>query len=116
MILEFPNLDTLQLALTSGLIPPEVSAAPAAAAVGERGTAWVATTVKVSDAAQKELARLGVQAAQSLGAAEQFRCLCWAQLLPLRREAEPGAVTAQTPVLFELSGSRPLPGLVNEML
>src|SRR5438045_4098413 len=102
MILEFPNLDALQLALTGGLVPAEVSAAPALAAVGERGTVWVATTVKLPPAAQKELRRLGVQPAGSLGDGEQFRCLCWPQVLPLQREAEPAAVTPQMPVLFEL--------------
>lgn len=115
MIFEFPNLDTLRFALTSGLIPAEVSSFPATAARGDAGTVWVEPSIQLSYSAQKELRRIGVEQVQKMGS-EPFSCLTWLQILPLRKEGEPVNPTLQTPVLFELPSSRMLPGLVSEML
>jgi hypothetical protein len=116
MFLEFPDLDTLQLALTSGLVPTEVSTAPVTAALGTDGTVRLDPSVKLALAAHKGLVRLGAQTVAGPGSSEPISYRSWLQLLPLRREATPASITGQTPVLFELPSSRLLPGLVGEML
>lgn len=115
MILYFPDLDTLRLALTSGAVPTSVSLAPAVAAVEDAGPLWLQPAVAVPRAAQAELRRLGVQMVKENGALLAEEVSCWPQLLPVRR-AELPALTPQTPVLFELSNTKQLPELVGEML
>jgi hypothetical protein len=113
-VLNFPDLDTLYLALTSGAVPPAVSLAPVVAGFADDGHVWLQPSVAPSRAAQTELRRLGVQAVKVLPIpAAEFSC--WLQLIPLR-PGEASVLSSQTPVLFELPSSSELPALVREML
>jgi hypothetical protein len=115
MILHFPNLDTFRLALMSGVVPADISQAPARAGVDEEGRAWIEPATALSRSAQSELRKLGVQSVKENAAVLAEEIHCWPQLLPLRRERLPN-LSAQTPVLFELSNPDQLPELVGEML
>ena len=43
MILKFPDLDTLRLALVTGAVPPAVTQTPASAGFDDQGPVWVET-------------------------------------------------------------------------
>ncbi len=116
MILKFPDLATLRLALTSGAVPPAVSAAPVTGADDVDGSVWVEAAGSLPRASQNELKRLGVQAVRSNGAELVAEVCCWAQLLPLQADPGPPAVTDQTPVLFEVASGEALAELITEML
>ncbi len=115
-VLYFPDLDTLQLSLTSGVVPPAVSQEPVSAAFDADGHVWLKASVALPRPVQNELRRLGVHVVKSLDAADVRDYSCWPQLIPLQREATPQTPGGQTPVLFELSGPGELPGLVSEIL
>jgi hypothetical protein len=115
MILKFADLPTLRLALVSGVVPPTVAAAPAVADFSEAEQIWVETKVRLTQAAQAELRKLGVQTERS-GAVSGARVSCWAELLPLSADAAPPAQPEQTPVLFELSRGEELARLALEIL
>src|SRR5262249_27386633 len=116
MILHFCKQYALQLALTSGAVPAEVSAAPVVAGFREDGGVLVQPAAKVPAAAQKKLQRLGVQMVRNFGPVVAFECLCWAQVLPLQEERPPVSTADQTPVLFELPDAKALPELTAEIL
>jgi hypothetical protein len=116
MILKFPDLDTLHLALTAGAVPPAVSSSPVVSGEDDGGALWVETAETLPRASQNELKKLGVQFARANGAALTTDASCWAEILPLSPEAGPPAVTDQTPVLFEVTGGPALTELVSEIL
>jgi hypothetical protein len=116
MILKFPDLATLRLALTSGAVPPAVSAAPVTGGDDVDGSVWVEAAGPLPRASQNELKRLGVQTVRSNGAELAAEVYCWAQLLPLEPDPGPPAVTDQTPVLFEVASGGVLAELITEML
>ncbi len=115
MILKFPNLDTLKLALTSGAVPPAISQGAATAGFDEQDQVWVDTSISLPRAALNELKRLGVQSAKTNGAALSAAVGSWLEILPLRPDPTPLEKPEQTPVLFDLAGAELL-GLVNEIL
>jgi hypothetical protein len=114
MLLHFPNLDTLQLALTSGTLPAAVSLAPVTAAFDEAGV-WVEASVAVPKGVQGDLRRLGVQFAKSADGLDRQALSCWPQVLPLQK-TDQLTLTTTTPVLFELRQTALLPALVAEIL
>jgi len=116
MIVKFPDLDTLRLALTSGAIPADVSQKPAVAGFGEQDQLWVETSAKLSAAAQKELKRLGALVCKASGATLSTEVSCWLELLPLVPEPASPNTLEQTPVLFDVHGGEELSRLVLEML
>ena len=116
MILKFPDLDTLCLALTSGAVPSAVSQAAAVAGADDRGQMWVEPGAALSRAAQNDLRRLGVQSCKTGGAGETFPVGCWPEILPLRPDADPLDRLEQTPILFETRGQDDLGRLVVEIL
>jgi hypothetical protein len=116
MILNFPDLDTLRLALTSGAVPGPVALAPAVAGFGGDGRVWVEPSVDPPRKAQNELRRLGVAVGKTAGTAPAVEVSCWLQLLPLQRSADPGARPEQAPVLFDVAEGEPLSSLVTEIL
>jgi hypothetical protein len=116
MILKFPDLATLQLALTSGAIPPAVSRSAAVAGFSEPDLVWVETRASLSRAVQAELKRLGVQVCRSSGAALATEVDSWLELLPLEPDLDPLLGLEQTPVLFELPDGAHLSQLATEML
>jgi hypothetical protein len=116
MIVKFPNLETLRLALSSGAVPAEVAQKAAVAGFGEEDQLWVETSARLSAAVQKELKRLGVMVCRASGAALSTEVSCWLELLPLVPDDTPLDRLEQTPVLFEVPRGDELPRLVLEML
>jgi hypothetical protein len=114
MVLHFPNVETLQLALTSGILPAAVSLAPVSAAFDNAGV-WVETSVSVPTSVQNNLRRLGVQPVKNGGGPAVQPLSCWPQILPLERSGAL-ALGGQTPVLFELRQAGLVPELVAEIL
>jgi hypothetical protein len=113
MILQFPDHDTLRLALTSGVVSAEVSVAPAVGGVDEAGRPWLDATVDAATA--KKLARLGVtQPAARPGASEELHN--WLQALPLVRDEKSAEIGNGREVIFELPEATRLPEVVGEML
>ena len=116
MIVKFPDLDTLQLALTSGAIPAEVAQKAAVAGFGDEDQLWVETSARLSAAVQKELKRLGAVVCKASGAALSTEVSCWLELLPLVPDDTPVEALEQTPVLFDVPRGDELTRLVLEML
>ncbi|HZT79550.1 MAG TPA: hypothetical protein VFA26_04995 [Gemmataceae bacterium] len=102
MLLTFPDLDTLRLALTTGAVPPPVGQAAAAAGFDADGRVSVQPSVAVPHAAQNDLRKLGVEVAMGNGTPLAESVCCWPQLLPLQRVGQAPALPEQTPVLFDL--------------
>jgi cellulose synthase operon protein C len=115
MIYHFPDLDTLQLAITSGVVPQDVSLAPAKGGLDDDGQVWLQPSVALNRKAQTALRRLGVEIVRANGELEGDEYCCWLQLLPVTR-SDSAVPTPQTPVLFELADADQLPVLVGEIL
>lgn len=116
MICYFPDLDSLCLAITSGVVPPAVSLAATVAGIDEQGHLWLQPSIALPRGAQTALRRLGVQFVKANGELQGEEYCCWLQLLPLQREASAPTVSNQMPVLFELPDPAQLPELVSEVL
>jgi hypothetical protein len=116
MILLFPDLDALRLALTSGIVPADVTLAPAAVSFDEQGKIYLEPTVNLSKAAAKNLDRLGVKGSKRHATDDPREVTCWPQVVPVTRDPAPPVLSNQAPVLFELERAEDLPTLVTEML
>jgi hypothetical protein len=116
MILNFPDLDTVRLSLTSGAVPAAVAIAPAHAGFGDDGRVWVEPSVDLPKKVQIELRRLGAVLVKSTGAAPIVEVPCWLALFPLQRSTDPIARPEQTPILFELVEGEQFSSLVSEVL
>ncbi len=116
MIVKFPDLDTLRLALTSGAVPSDVAQKAAVAGFGEPDQLWVETSAKLSAAVQKELKRLGALVCKASDAALSTEVSSWLELLPLVADDSALDKLEQTPVLFDVPGSAELSRLVVEMM
>lgn len=115
MIVHFPTLEALRLALTAAVVPSSVALAPARAAFPDDGECWVQTDVTLPRAAQAELAQLGARIVRSAGVELDQEVTCWPQLLPLRADVASAAPSERTPVLFELPQEQ-LVEVINEIL
>lgn len=80
----FPSLDTLRLVLASGVLPSNVTDAPATCAAEEQGRVWIVPAEPPSRDLLAKLARLGVRIHAEPGRPTTEQC-CWAAVLPLRR-------------------------------
>lgn len=110
----FPNQDTLQLALTMGIVPPTISLHPTTVGVDAKGQFW-AEVVNGPKTMQTGLKRLGVEAhRQAPGPGRAVSC--WFELLPVQRLHSLPQITNQTPILFLLDQPQHLTQLVGEML
>src|SRR5262245_36925844 len=107
----FADLDTLRLALASGVVPPQVGAAPAVAGFDAQGRLWLEPDAPLPRDAVAALGRLGVQVCGRGAAEHTVPVGCWQQLLPL--QPAPFAPSGR-PVLFELTADR-LPRLAAEL-
>src|SRR5262245_51731033 len=116
MILLFPNLDTLRLALTSGIVPTDVTLAPAAVRFDEQGKIYLDSTAALSKTAVKNLDKIGVKGSKRHATDSPEDVTCWPQVLPVTKDTGTPNVSNQAPVLFELSDADDLPTLVTEML
>jgi cellulose synthase operon protein C len=117
MLLRFPTLDALRLALTSAVIPREHAQAQVAFAPADDGAIWVDAAEDLPRAAVKELKTWGVESRRGPGELrDRFElATCWLQLVPLVKES---AIASgdKTPILFELRRGVDLPELVAEIL
>ena len=118
MILLFPDQSTLQLALTSGLLPGEAVAAPCEFATHEDGRVWVKCDGELEISRRESLKRLGVKFRKSTrGASSALQSVgCWPQILTLEKTPTDQDLGERTPVLFELPQSAKLADVVSEML
>lgn len=116
MIIQFPNLETLQLALTTGTIPESICLGSAKAHFGDEGEVWVEPQKGLTKQAATALDQLGVKLYKRAGIELDVQVTCWPQLLPAVRRTESPRIGPQTPVLFELLDAVQLPELVNEVL
>ncbi|MGE3807934.1 MAG: hypothetical protein AB7K24_24990, partial [Gemmataceae bacterium] len=114
MILHFPNLDSVQLAVTSGLVPAEVTLAPARVRLDE-AQVWIEPSVALPRGGRPKLRRLGIAILERKSVKLDDSVQCWPQLFALRKDPV-DALSPQTPVLFELEDARQLPELAGEIL
>jgi len=116
MIYHFPNLDTLRLVITSGLVAPEITLAPAKGGLDDAGRVWLEPSAAVPKKALPALRKLGVETREGNAAQPAEDVCCWLQLLPVQRDSVEPVLSSQAPVLFELTGTAQLAELVGEML
>lgn len=116
MIVHFHDLNILQLALTTGAVPPDVAQKPAVAGFDDEEQIWIETAAKLPASAQRELKRLGVLVCKSSRAALNMEVSCWLELLPLVRDRVPLDALEKVPVLFDVPSGAELSRLVLEML
>ena len=117
MILLFPDLDTLRVSLTSGIVPADVTLAPAAVSFDDQGKIYVEPTTNLTKVVAKNLDRIGVKGSKRHASDEPQEVTCWPQLLPVVRDSLGAAKSPiRHPSLFELEKAEDLPNLVTEML
>lgn len=116
MILLFPNLDTLRLALSSSIVPPDITLAPASVTFDDQGKIYVESDASLTRTVTKNLDRIGVKGSKRHASDNPEKLTCWPQALPVAREAETPTISNQAPVLFELSQADDLATLATEML
>ena len=115
MLLDFPNLETLQLALSSGVVPKELAAQGADVRYDEDGRVLVAVD-GVTRATAKELKQLGVKGRRAKKDSKTVTVSCWPQILPLQADSNRLPEDDKTPVLFDLPDDGLLAEVVNEVL
>jgi hypothetical protein len=116
MIFQFPDSETLLLAVSSAQVPLEVSQAAAEFAVDDDGHLSVQS--KVAAAAKSlspQLKKLGVKSIKAHVAANIQSVASWPQILPLVKKPSLPELTSNTPVLFEMPASE-MASVVTEML
>ncbi|MFK8113490.1 MAG: hypothetical protein AB8B91_14895 [Rubripirellula sp.] len=113
MILLFPNIDVLQLAMTSRVVSEEIQCAPAKVAHLDEAI-LIDTPEKISRTVAAELKKLGVESKRSVKLKFQ-KLVSWHQALPLGK-VEEGELSDKTEILFEIDGEEHLPEIVGEML
>ncbi len=116
MILKFPDLDTLRVALTTGAVPAAVSQSAAVAGFDDQGPVWVETSARLPRGAQDDLKQLGVQFPRKSDAGLAAEVSCWPELLPLVPDPAPLEKPETVPVLFDLPGGEGLARLITEIL
>jgi len=119
MIIKFPDLNTLLVALRNGQVPAAMSQAGAVAGFDDQNQVWVETSSKLPrGAAQTDLKKLGVQFPNDkafAAATNRSEVSCWPEILPLERENIPERFD-QLPVLFEMGNGEDLARLMIEIL
>ena len=105
MILRFPNLEAVQLAMTSGLIPKDVWIAAAQAALDEDNVV-IKSDGKLTRTQLAELKQVGVESLRESPVALNLNVCCWLQILPLNqcKPSEIKELSDTTTVLFHLPG------------
>ncbi|MBY0231544.1 MAG: hypothetical protein K2W96_19840 [Gemmataceae bacterium] len=116
MILKFPSMNSLRLALITGAVPAAMAQAGAVVGTDDQGHVWVETSGTLSRGNNAELKKLGVMGAKALPAIDKAEVSCWAEALPLDREPWNAEGLATLPVLFDLPDAAELSRLVIETL
>src|SRR5947199_6276969 len=94
MIFQFPDLETLRLAVTSAQVPPEVSAAPAEVAFDPAGRPSVRSVSGIPPKPmQNALKKLGIRPAKDHYSEAVLTVECWPQVLPVSKVGTPPEVT-----------------------
>lgn len=115
MTLVFPSLESLHLAISTGMIPAEIISNPVEVAEDPSGSIALTFAGKLPKKVLRDLDVIQVKAeneAPSPGKA----FLSWLQVIPTRPLREPPKLTSQTPIIFEVQGRELFPDLVREML
>lgn len=94
-VLMFPNVNTLRLALTSGLVPRNLATSPVAANHDSHNRVWVQVLQPLTRESLLALGRIGVQVIGA-GDVALSEFSCWAAILPL----QPANLTRVTKALF----------------
>ena len=115
MILKFPDLNSLRLALITGAVPSGMARVGALASLDEQNLCWVETSASLARGNQAELKKLGVQFPRS-SAIPRSEVSCWAEILPLERDRQSTERLEQLPVLFDLANGEELSRLAIEIL
>ena len=114
MILRFPSLDVLRLAVTSGAIPEAVRASATRFGFADDQSLWV--EADVGDVVQKQLRRLGVQTPRKSNIDLAQAAEHWLQMFPLTHDPHAIDVGSKTPILFELMNAGQFAELATEIL
>src|SRR5947199_9643492 len=94
MIFQFPDLETLRLAVTSAQVPPDVSAAPAEVAFDPEGRPSIRSAGGIPPKPmQNALRKLGVKQAKDHYNGAILTVECWPQVLPVSKVGTPPEVT-----------------------
>lgn len=101
MIFQFPNVETLHIALSSGMVPAEVSQTAATVAFDAAGRPSVGVETAPPKAVQTALKRLGVVVGKTQHASPR-EVASWPALLPIEKESGTPEIAPSTPVLFEM--------------
>lgn len=109
-VLVFPGEEALQVAMRSGLVPPDVQRAPAKVGVTADGRIELAASVTAK--VKKALGGAGVEVRESSSALAPVSC--WAEALRPLRRGEPTEALPQ--VLFSVGGEHTLLELAGELL
>lgn len=115
MILNFPNLDTLRLALTGAIVPADIALAPARVSRDPAGRIFIETDGKLSKSCLSSLHQLRVLGSKS-HPSQTETVASWLQIVPLNRQTDSPPVSSTATVLFELSSPGMLAVLVGEIL
>src|SRR5438309_693786 len=99
MILKFPDLNTLRLVLTSGVVPAAVVQAPVVAGFDGQQQLWVECKASLARPVLSELRRLEVVVGRSMGTDVTTEFASWPELVPLQPDHRPPEKTEQLPVL-----------------
>ena len=118
MLLQFPDFETLSLAISSGTIPEEVTIAALDVAVDADDSVWIDASGSLPRSAADTLKSWGVSVRRGKGKLKsQFQSReSWLQVVPLRRDSNLENIGDRTQVIFELHDHDLLPELVNEIL
>ena len=115
MIFHFPDFDTLRLALTSGVVPPAISLAPAIGGIDDAGRPWLQPSVKPTSPMTRALAKLRIATPKTFPS-PGVEFVNWLQALPVERNGNSLHLSKETTVLFELPEAALLPVVVGEMM
>ncbi len=116
MILKFPDLNTLRLALTTGVLPAAIVQASVVAGFDDSEQLWVEATGSLARGTLGELRKLNVISAKTMGCAVTAMFASWLELVPLLPDPRPPEKPDQLPVLFELNDGNDLARIVFEIL
>jgi cellulose synthase operon protein C len=114
MIFQFPSLEVLRIALSSGMVPAEVGGAAAEVSFDSQGRPIVKPLAPLSKETFNALERLGIASGQA-HAAEPQTVASWHEIIPVVREPGMPEIAATTTVLFEFPAAL-LADLATEML
>jgi len=118
MILIFPSVDILQVALKSGIIPPEVATQPVHFSHAQDGRVVLEIHQSLPRNLVKRLAFMEVRRGTHRPAHEFVTAHCWYQIIPLQKCPLPEGRVSENlgNIIFEINDREKLRNLVEEIL